>query len=180
MDSQRRMNKFAHAPIIAVDPGAKCGVARYHHKEDEFLTWPRPKTSIEGLFHAFKQGRCPERVVFVIERSMAGNRIFRAHRADAMAVADAVRRVWPRKSIIRFVDPLAWQRGLGVVKAPAEHLNSYVYYARARKPGGLGIGSSATPDECAAACLLDFTLRHIRAVNLNYDRLDESIFRVGK
>ena len=180
MDSQRRMNKFAHAPIIAVDPGAKCGVARYHHKEDEFLTWPRPKTSIEGLFHAFKQGRCPERVVFVIERSMAGNRIFRAHRADAMAVADAVRRVWPRKSLIRFVDPLRWQGGLGLTNAAPDHLNSYVNFARAPKPEGLGLGFSATPDECAAACLLDFTVRHLGAAGFDYSLLDERIFRVGK
>jgi len=134
------------AVYIAGDPGRKGGIAI------------RDGSSVVSM--PFNNGQIPEEVkvhadagrvaYIVVERSQATIPRFRAHRADAKKAGEAIRKMFPRRNKLVYVDPGHWQGCLGVVGAKNPKGESYSDYAVSK----LGAHPKATEDEKAARCIL--------------------------
>lgn len=155
---------------IAVDPGAKSGIAVKFPGEQMF-TFPvkgiPPVGSSDLEFDTIHSHVLDEnlRVVCVIERSHAKIARFSAHRADANKWQAFLKNKFARRNTIYFADPKTWQAHLGVCPPGSGGVLPYDRYAR----GYLKVRTDATTDECAAACLLHYG----RRVYVSQDRPGE-------
>ena len=131
---------------IAVDPGAKGGIAI--RDGSSVVTMPFEDGQIPAEVHAHADaGRF---AFIVVERSQATIPRFRAHRADAKKAGEAIRKMFPRRNRLVFVDPNHWQGSLGVVGAKNTKGFSYSEYSRRL----LGGHKDHTENEHAARCIL--------------------------
>ncbi len=155
---------------IAVDPGAKSGVAVKFPGEGMF-TFPVNGIPPVGFEHHEFETILDrivtqnQRVVCLIERSHAKIARFSAHRADAMKWQAFLKNKLARRNTIYFADPKTWQAHLGVCPPGSGVTLPYDQYAR----GYLKVSAAATTDECAAACLLHYG----RRVYVSQDRPGE-------
>jgi hypothetical protein len=131
---------------IAVDPGAKGGIAI--RDGSSVVTMPFEDGQIPEEVHAHADaGRF---AFIVVERSESHWSRFRVHRADAKKAGEAIRKMFPRRNNLVYVDPGHWQGSLGVVGAKNPKGESYSDYAVSK----LGAHPKATEDEKAALCIL--------------------------
>ncbi len=149
--------------FLAIDPGATCGFGWKLRSDPEIYhgsvalaaigdRLERIGTLGTGYRHSFMN------IVAFIERSTTKKPWYRAHRADANKCADAIKKLWPRRNKIYFIDPRTWQKGM-LKNAPGLNTKQQSLFV-----ASLILKTEITDTDAAdAVCILEFGMKNLLA-----------------